>query len=107
MILWQRTPAATGALMKRDCFPLRCSWLLFKIQHCVRPAPLETRRGFIKIQLMACMSAKELLLSLIHALQHPRCDSYCRGIIRVKRSKVSYGQRFLLVHFCRAALWKC
>lgn len=91
MILWQCTPAVTGALIKTDCFlpSWDCNWLLFETQHCVWLAQLamrQTRRGFIKIQLMACASGKELLVSLVCALQYPRCDSYCHGIIQDKGS---------------------
>lgn len=88
MILWQSTPAVTGDSMNKDGCLLswNCIELLFEMQRRVRLAQLPTRRGLIKRQLMACVSGKELLLSLVCALQYPHCDSYCHGIIRVKCS---------------------
>lgn len=91
MIPLERSPAVTGALIKRDCFLLswNCSWLLFESQHCIRLARLATmqiQRGFITIQLMAFVSERELLLSKLYALQYPRCGSYCHRTIQLKRS---------------------
>lgn len=81
-----------------------CSWLLFEMQHCVSDR-LSWQGDFIKIQLTVSVSGK-LLLSLVCALQYPRSDGYCDGIIWLKRSWRTNEDAFRLVHFSRAALWK-